>query len=132
MALPVLAVPAAAAAAPWIVRMLVKYAWGPLIVAIGHMMKSRLGIFILGAFLWAGLNITTLYLILDPTITILRDLAQQAGTGGTTNLAMAAGQYMGLMKFDLAITMVISAIVSRNLVYSGGVRITRAPGIGNG
>lgn len=126
MALPALVVIPAAAAAPWIIRMLVKYAWGPLIVAIGTLMKSRLGMFILAAMLWLGINFTTLKIIIEPALDVLTGLAQQAGTGGATQFGMAAAQYMGIMKFDLAITMVISAIVARNLVQSGGMRLTRA------
>lgn len=126
MALPVLVIPAAAAAAPWLIRMLVKYAWGPLIVAIGHLMKSRLGMFILAAMMWLGINFTTVKIIIEPALDVLTGYAQAAGQGGGSAVAMAAAQYMGIMKLDLAITMIISAIVSRNLVQSGGMRLTRA------
>lgn len=127
MALPALVVVPAKAAAPWIVRMFVKYAWGPLLVAIGSLMKSRLGMFILAAFMWLGINFTTIKIIIEPALDVLTGLAETAGTGGSGSaVAMAAAQYMGIMKFDLAITMVISAIVSRNLVQSGGMRLTRA------
>lgn len=126
MALPALLIPAAAAGAPWIIRMAVKYAWGPLVVAIGTLMKSRLGMFILAAMMWLGINFTTIKIIIEPALDILTGFAQDAGTGNGTAIGMAAAQYMGLMKFDLAITMVISAIVSRNLVASKGLRLTRA------
>lgn len=126
MALPMLAIPAAAAGAPWIIRMAVKYAWGPLVVAIGTMMKSRLGMFILAAMMWLGINFTTVKIIIEPALDVLTGFAQTAGTGNGTAIGMAMAQYMGIMKFDLAITMVISAIVSRNLVQSQGLRLTRA------
>lgn len=126
MALPLLAVPAASAAAPWIIRMAVKYAWGPLVVAFGQLAKTRLGMFLLAAMMWLGINFTTVKIIIEPALDVLTGYAQQAGTGGATAIGMAAAQYMGIMKLDLAITMIVSAIISRNLAYSGGMRITRA------
>jgi hypothetical protein len=112
-------IPLAATAAPFLIRMLVKYAWGPLIVGLGHLMKSRLGLFIASSFVWLGINFATLKLILGPTIDALRGFTDQVGNGGTSQFAVAAAGYIGIMQMDRAVTMIISAVVTKHAVLKG-------------
>lgn len=112
-------VPFAAAAAPWIIRMAVKYAWGPLVVAFGYLLKTRMGFIILTAFTWLGINFTTIKLVIEPAITLLQGVTENVGTGGTSAFAAAAAGYMGIMQMDRAVTMIISAVATKHLVTQG-------------
>jgi uncharacterized membrane protein len=44
-----------AAGAPWIARVLVRWAWSPFVVGLGVLLKSRMGLFIASAFVWLGI-----------------------------------------------------------------------------
>lgn len=120
MPLPFILLPAVAAGAPWIVRMAVKYGWGPGIVGIGFLLKSRLGLFIATAFIWLGINFASLNLVIQPTIDILTGFAQDAGSGGGVGeFAQAASSYMGILQFDRALTMIISAVITKYALLQG-------------
>jgi hypothetical protein len=131
MPLPALVVPAAAAAAPWIVRAIVRYAWGPLVTAIGYLLKTRMGLFILTAFAWLGINFGTIKLVIEPAIQMLTGLTQELGNGSAGGeFAAAAGAYLGILQFDRAITMIVSAVVTKHALLKGRLYLFKrgAPG----
>lgn len=120
-ALPLLAIPVRAAA-PWIWRSFGRYVGGPLLTGIGTLFKSRAGLFIFAAFAWLGINFGTLKLIVEPAIDILRGLTMDLGSGAASgDIAVAASQYLGVMQFDRAITMLVSAIVVKHGLMRGRI-----------
>jgi hypothetical protein len=118
MALPALIVVPISAAAPWLMRMLVKWAWGPLIVGLGYLLKTRIGLFIATAFVWLGINWGTLNLVMGPTIEMLEGFATNVGTG-SGDFYVAASGYLGILNMDKAITMIISAVVTKHTLLQG-------------
>lgn len=125
MPLPALVIAPVAAAAPWILRKFVQYAWGPMLVGLGHLFKTRLGLFIATAMVWMGINFTTINLLIDPAIELLRGATQSAGSGGTGQFAAAASGYLGILQFDRAITMLISAVATKHLLLKGRLFLFR-------
>lgn len=84
---------------------------------ITTMFKTKLGLFIMGAMVWLGINFATIKIVVDPAISLLRGYATSGMGGG--EFAAAAIAWMGVLQFDKAITMVISAIVSKHAVMQG-------------
>lgn len=84
---------------------------------ITYMYKTKLGLFIMGAMIWLGINFATIKVVIDPAISLLRGYAS-SGMGGGEFASMAIA-WMGVLQFDKAITMVISAIVSKHAVMQG-------------
>jgi hypothetical protein len=120
MPLPVVLAPVISAAAPWIVRALGRWLVVPLVTVWGHLVKTRLGLFILTAFAWLGINFGTVTLVLEPAIQTLTGLSQELGNGsGGGQYAAVAGAYIGIMQFDRAITMVISAVIIKHSLLKG-------------
>ena len=89
-----------------------------LINALRILFFSRLGLFIMSALVWLGINFTTVKLVLDPTIDLLRGFTENIG-GGTGYWVQTASAWAGVMNFDRAITMVISAVVTKHAIMQG-------------
>lgn len=85
---------------------------------ITYMFKTKLGLFIMGAMVWLGINFASIKVVVEPAIDLLTGYAESAGSGtgefGTTAIA-----WMGVLNFDKAITMVISAIVTKHVLTQG-------------
>ncbi len=118
MPLPALVFAPLSAAAPWAARVFVRWAWGPLVTGIGYLLKTRMGLFLLSAFVWLGINFTTIKLIIDPAIAAL-EAYSQGGAVGSGQFGAAAAAYLGILNFDKALTMIISAIVTKHAVLQG-------------
>ncbi|MGJ4801775.1 DUF2523 family protein [Luteimonas sp. SDU82] len=84
---------------------------------ITYMFKTKLGLFIMGAMVWLGINFATIKIIIEPAIDLLLGYAEGGMGGG--QFAGPAIAWMGVLNFDKAITMVISAIVSKHAVMQG-------------
>lgn len=84
---------------------------------ITHMYKTKLGLFLMGAMIWLGINFATIKIIIEPAIDLLEGYAD-GGLGGGPYASMAI-QWLGVLNFDKAITMIISAIVSKHAVMQG-------------
>lgn len=84
---------------------------------ITYMYRTKLGLFIMGAMIWLGISLATVKIILEPAIELLEGYASGGMPGG--DFGVAAVQWMGVLNFDRAITMVISAIVSKHAVVQG-------------
>jgi len=74
---------------------------------------SRLGTWIVGAMVWAGVGLFSTKVVLQPTIDQLEGFVNQLGSG---EMGATALQWAGVLKFDVAITMVVSAYVTRHAV----------------
>lgn len=84
---------------------------------ITYMYKTKLGLFIMGALIWLGINFATIKIIIDPAISLLRGYASSGMGGG--EFANAAIAWMGVLNFDRAITMIISAVAAKHAVMQG-------------
>jgi hypothetical protein len=90
---------------------------GALVSAFFWMIKSRIGLFMSTALVWLGINFASVKLVVEP---IYNQLTAYATPGGSTNeIATAMWQYMGLMNFDKALTMIISAVAAKKALTSG-------------
>jgi hypothetical protein len=86
--------------------------------------KNRVGQIIMAVLAWAGVSLATYSLGVQPFIDHLTDLAQ-GGMGGGEYAAVAL-QWMGLLNFDKAMTMIISAVAAKHAVNAGRVFFRRA------
>ncbi|WP_202843416.1 DUF2523 family protein [Luteimonas saliphila] len=84
---------------------------------ITYMFKTKLGLFIMAAMIWLGINFATIKIVLEPAIDLLLGYAD-GGLGGG-EFAPTAIAWMGVLQFDRAITMVVSAIVTKHVVMQG-------------
>ena len=77
--------------------------------------KSRIGLFIASALVWMGINYGTLTIVLEPTIALLEGhmAAAQAGGSGSSGVGLAMWQWMDVLEFDRAASMIVSAYVTR-------------------
>lgn len=91
---------------------------GSLIAGLAWLFKSRIGLWIMTALAWLGINFGTIKLVLEPAIDLLRQYAQGMGNGSGT-LGATAMQWAGVMQFDKALTMVISAIAAKHALMQG-------------
>lgn len=88
-----------------------------LLQGLRWLFMSRLGLFIVTALAWLGINLSTVNLVLEPTMDLLTGYAQGQGGGG--EYFSVAQQWAGVLHFDDALTMVISAYVTKQLVMKG-------------
>lgn len=92
-------------------------AW--IISALVWTFKSRIGLFIASALVWMGINYGTITMVLEPTITLLEGyMAAGTGGGGGNDLAATMFNWMGVLQFDRAATMIISAYLTRQALAS--------------
>lgn len=95
------------------------------VVGIANMLRSRTGQFIALGLLWLGLSIGTYTIAIQPTLDMISDyMTQNVGSG---NVAVAMRQWMGVMKFDIAVSMIVSAYGIRKLAQAGKVFLKRSP-----
>lgn len=88
-----------------------------LINGVRVLMLSRLGLFLVTAIAWMGLNLGTINLVVEPTVAQLESFA--AGGGGGGEYFELAKQWAGVLNFDKALTMVISAVITKHAVMKG-------------
>lgn len=81
--------------------------------------KNRIGLFIAQALAWAGLTYGTTKVVIEPAIDMLENYMLAMGDGG--DLGAAAFQWIGVLKFDVACTMMMSAYVTKLGVQSAKV-----------
>lgn len=86
-------------------------------MAVMWLLKSRGGFIVSQIMLWLGLNYATIKIVLEPAIGMLRGYAQSGMGGG--QLGMVAVNWLGLLQFDRAITMIISAVVAKHVMTQG-------------
>ncbi len=87
--------------------------------------KNRIGQMITALLAWAGVSLATYKSAVEPFIDQLKSYAQSGLGGG--QLGAIALQWAGLMKFDVAITMIISAVAAKHALNAARVFFRRAP-----
>lgn len=87
--------------------------------AVMWLFKNRIGQILASILGWFGVSLATYKLGVEPFIEMLEDLAN-SGLGGGEYAAVAL-QWMGLLNFDKALTMVISAVAAKHAVNAGRV-----------
>jgi hypothetical protein len=68
-----------------------------MLVGLGFMLKTRLGLFIAIAMIWLGLSFAMINFVIEPAIELLRGAAQNAGGGGVGEFSAAAAGYIGIL-----------------------------------
>lgn len=96
---------------------------GALVSGIAYLFRNRLGLFVASAIAWLGLSFVTQKVLLQPAMDTLLGYAgdMQGGSG----LAAIAGQWIGMLKFDVALTMLISAYGMRQAIQQGRVFLAK-------
>ncbi|MGN7725125.1 DUF2523 family protein [Luteimonas sp. 22616] len=101
-----------------------------LFTGLRWLILSKLGLFLATALLWLGINFGTMKLVLQPTLDLLTNFASGGGTGGGEYWIIAR-QWAGVLNFDKALTMVISAYVTQRTLMAGRLFMFKR-GIGAG
>lgn len=73
--------------------------------------RTQLGRFIVGALLWLGLSFSTQKVVMGPAISQLTSLVTNIGSQGGDYGAIAI-QWLGVLKFDVAISMIVGTYAS--------------------
>ncbi|WDS36968.1 DUF2523 family protein [Pseudoxanthomonas sp.] len=92
--------------------------WGLLVSAFGWLIKSRIGLWIMTAMAWLGINWGTLKIVVEPAMDALTNAAHSFGSGSGTMGATAVA-WAGVLKLDKALTMVISAYATKHSILQG-------------
>lgn len=100
---------------PLIVGGFVRYFIGPLITGLATLLRSKWGTWIVIALTYLGVGFATQKLLLGPTLTQLENYAQLSGGG---EFATTAIQTMGTLNFDICLTMVMGAAITKQLIGS--------------
>lgn len=85
---------------------------------LAWLFKSQIGLFIMTALAWLGINFGTVKLVVEPAIELLQGYARSMG-GGSGDLGATAVQWLGVLQFDKALTMIISAVAIKHGVMAG-------------
>lgn len=88
-----------------------------LIDALEWLFKTKLGQWIVAAFVFLGISFGTSKLVVQPSLDAIKALAN--GGVGSSDLAAITLQWMGVLKFDVAITMILSAVATKYGVQAG-------------
>lgn len=96
---------------------------GWLVNALRTLFASRLGAWFAGALAWLGLSFGVQKVAVEPAIDQLRGYMD--GLGGAGQLAADAVAWAGVMNFDIAVTMLMSAIAIRRGIAAGRVFLKR-------
>lgn len=94
----------------WVIAQLVR--------ALGWLYKSRLGLWIASALVWLGINLSTINIVIQPAIDALQGYAAGSGSGTGEYWQMGIA-WMGVMNFDRALSMIISAIATKHGLAAG-------------
>jgi hypothetical protein len=85
-----------------------------LVDALLWLFKSRLGLILVSAFAWLGIQFGVQHLVVAPALDTLRSLASGGAGGGS--FASEAYNWLGVLNFDRALSMVISAVTTKYAV----------------
>lgn len=92
--------------------------WGALVAAFSWLIRSRIGLWIMTAMTWLGINWGSMKLVVEPAIDVLKNSAHAFGSG-SGQLGAAALAWGGVLNLDKAITMIISAVVTKKAIMAG-------------
>lgn len=88
-------------------------------------LRSRMGSIIFGALAWFGLTLAVHHAVMAPIIDQARALVDGIGTSGDSDMAIAVGQWLGYIHFDVALDMLFSAFLIREAMSAGRVYLAR-------
>ena len=83
-----------------------------LLTGLRYLFLSRIGLFIATALVWLGVNFITMKVVIEPAIAMLQSFAQGGGGSGAGEYWTIATQWAGVLNFDRALSMVVSAYVT--------------------
>lgn len=86
-----------------------------LVSGLAWMFRTRIGQWVAAALAWFGLSWATHEFAVEPWIDNMKDFTM-TGTGGEWGSVLIA--YLGIMKFDVACTMIASAVAAKYAVGS--------------
>jgi hypothetical protein len=95
-----------------------------IVTGISYMYRTKLGLFIMMAMVWLGINFASLKIVLEPAIDLLLGYANGGGGSGGEYATVAWG-WLGVMNFDKALTMIVSAVVTRHATMQGRLFLFR-------
>ncbi|WP_434989693.1 DUF2523 domain-containing protein [Xanthomonas melonis] len=95
---------------PWLIAQLV--------AGLAWLFKSRIGLWIMTALVWLGINFGTIKMVVEPAIDLLKGYAEGMGNGNG-QLGADAMAWFGVLQFDKALTMVISAVAAKHAIMQG-------------
>jgi len=90
--------------------------------ALRKLFGSRMGTWVASAMAWLGLSFGSYQIAIDPMLDAIRAHMQSGGGGEYGSVAVA---YMGVMKFDVAVSMAISYVAIRQGVASAKLFLTK-------
>lgn len=81
------------------------------------LLASRYGAWIAGAAVWLGISLGSQTVIVGPVLDQVTAYAQDLGQGSDLGtVAAAALAWVGVLKFDIFLTMVLSAIATKHSI----------------
>jgi len=92
--------------------------------AVLWLFKNRIGQMLTAVLGWFGVSLASYKFGVEPFIEHLESLATSGMGGG--DYAAVALQWMGLLNFDKALTMIISAVAARHAMNAGRVFFRKA------
>lgn len=100
--------------------------WDKLVTAAINALRllfgTRLGVWVAAALAWLGISFASYKVVLDPALDQVRSIAQ---TGGAGPYAADAIGWMGVLKFDQAITMLLGAYAAKHSVQAAKLFLAR-------
>lgn len=104
---------------------------GWIVTALTVVFKNRIGQLILAGLVWAGLSYGATKIVVQPVIDQIWLYLDGLGSAGGEFGAFAVAA-LGILKIDVALTMIVSAVMIRVGVTAAKVHMTRAVGRGTG
>lgn len=98
--------------------------WLRLVAAFAKMIQSKVGQWFAALMVALGIGMATNTLVMGPAISELKDMMVNTNGGGG-QLGTVALNWLGFLKFDIAVTMVISAYAARHSIRTAKVFLTK-------
>ncbi|EWS76976.1 hypothetical protein AF72_13255 [Xylella taiwanensis] len=89
-----------------------------LLTGLLGLLKTKLGYLVMVAFAWLGINWGSYHFVMTPVINQLYIYMDGVGSSGG-DWGASAIDWLGVLNFDRAVSMIISAYVARFAVLSG-------------
>lgn len=95
-----------------------------IVVGLGNLVRSNVGQWVLLGLLWLGLSFGTHEILIQPTLDFIED--HMTANAGGDEFAVAMRAWLGVMGFDKAVSMIVSAYGIRKAAQAGKVFLKRA------
>lgn len=87
---------------------------GFIIQAVLWLFKSRIGFLITQIMVWLGVTYASSTLVLTPTVNAIKGYA--TGISGADTFGSAAVQWLAVLKFDVALSMLFGAYAAKHAI----------------